>query len=81
VTYSVYQWKCITIYIYSTLFTKNGSNKKKTKTLTNFTKFTSQKLIIYLNQLNAVNRPFCCSLRRGRVYRANCIGPSTVWEA
>ena len=32
----------------------------------------SQKLIICLNQLNAVNRPFCCSLRRGRVYT---IGP------
>ena len=67
------------LYIYSTLFTKNGSNKKKTKTLTNFTKFTrfkSQKLIICLHQLNTINRTFCCSLRRGRVYRAYCTGPS-----
>jgi len=67
------------LYIFNCVHQKYGSNKKKTKTLTNFTKFTrftSQKLIICLNQLNAVNRPFCCSLRRGRVYRAYCIGPS-----
>ena len=65
------------LYIFNCVHQKYGSNKKKTKTLTNFTKFTrftSQKLIICLNQLNAVNRPFCWDV--DGCIGPNCTGPS-----